>query len=279
MTEQAAQGFENFIDCLPYRLAHKHDYLRVAKKYLERKAIDPEGKRCILSDAYHICETTPPLDKIFGCAYWPIKKEKGNYISTPEAYCWQHRNKVFLEDALKRWHTDADFNRDELREGVAEYIRDPDLQDDWLDWYCADLLCFMELFSTIKDTRIQVHGQLAHMFQNVGGSQSHLIQMVIFIFKWAVWLFYLVWIFEKGDEVAYATVTVLMLGTIYVQYVKLSLWRKRSKIIEAMYRVYAVLQTPTFSWNVLWREMEDARKLGAIWDGEFWRLVEMRIKS
>ncbi len=271
MSDIAERGFENFADFAPYRIAYKYDYLRVVEKLLKRQESDSGAIQRTLSDAYAVCESAHPLDDLFSCVFW------GNAVAGKNnagKFRWKHQENNSIENEIKceRFH----FDRDKLREGVSEYLKNPALQDEWLDWYCADLLCFTELVSTIKETRIQVHGQLAYMLRGVGGSQSHLVQIAIFIFKWVIWLYLLFYLFEKNDQVSDMYAIALTLGTVYVQYNKVSLWQKRSKIIEAMFRVYAVLYTPTFSWNVLWREMEDARKLGAIWDGEFWRLVEMR---
>ncbi|HRQ62078.1 MAG TPA: hypothetical protein PLO23_11320 [Alphaproteobacteria bacterium] len=271
MSDIAERGFENFADFAPYRIAYKYDYLRVAEKSLKRQEADSGTIQRVLSDAYTVCESAHPLDDLFSCV--SLRDERAGK-NTSGKFRWRHQENNNIANELKRDH--FHFNRDKLREGVSEYLKNPDLQDEWLDWYCADLLCFTELVSTIKETRIQVHGQLAHMLRGVGGSQSHLIQGAIFLAKWAVWILFLFYLFAQDGSINQAFAVFCVLGTVYVQYGKFSLWRKRSKIIDAMFRVYAVLHTPTFSWDVLWREMEDARKLGAIWDGEFWRLVEIR---
>lgn len=271
MSDIAERGFENFADFAPYRIAYKYDYLRVAEKSLKRQGTDSEAIQRTLSDAYAVCESAHPLDNLFSCVSWRDESAGKNNAGK---FRWRHQENNNIANQLKRDHFHVD--RDTLREGVAEYLKNPALQDEWLDWYCADLLCFSELFSTIKETRIQVHGQIAYMLRGLGGSQSHLIQNAIFLAKWAIWILFLLYLFAQDGSTNQWFAVFCVLGTIYVQYEKFSLWRKRRKIIDAMFRVYAVLHTSTFSWNVLWREMEDSRKLGAIWDGEFWRLVEMR---
>lgn len=54
---------------------------------------------------------------------------------------------------------------------------------------------------------------------------------------------------------------------------------KRGKVLEllnSMARTYQLFETPSFSWEILWRSMDEARRLGAVWLGELWKLVELR---
>ena len=57
-------------------------------------------------------------------------------------------------------------------------------------------------------------------------------------------------------------------------------WRaqgKLARLIAEMRKAYDVLAAGTFSWQVLWSELNRTRELGAVWPGELYRLVEIKL--
>lgn len=286
MDDKTKTGFEQF-DWMPFRVIYKDTYLRVAEKILQNQSSDPAKIQTILSDARSVCEVVgEPLDDLLSSVSTysdKIHEKSVKIIGRKEAatgegfFRWRHQTTAdILQENEKK---DFCFSREQLRAATAYYIKRPEMQDDWLDWYCADLLCFMELSGTVHATKIQAHGLLNYVFGLVQGWPSVLGiigRCAVFVVKWLIWFFVIFCLYKEDSDFGYAAITIIFLLTVYVQIKKIFFLRKRARIIEAMERVYAVLDTTTFSWNVLWQEMEDARKIGAIWDGEFWRLVEIR---
>lgn len=286
MDDKTETGFEHF-DWMPFRAIYKDVYLRVAEKTLQKQGSDLAKIQTILSDARSVCEVIgEPLDDLLSSVstYSDVIHEKSVKIikrkESPKGegfFRWWHQTNADVLREIKK--KDFGFSREQLRAATAYYIKRPEMQDDWLDWYCADLLCFMELSATVNATRIQAHGLLSYVFGLLQGWSSILGiigQCAVFIIKWLIWFFIIFSLYKEDNGFGYAAIAIVLLLTAYIQCKKMLFLRKGAKTIEAMERVYAVLDTTTFSWNVLWQEMEDARKLGVIWDGELWRLVEIR---
>lgn len=158
--------------------------------------------------------------------------------------------------------------RDSLRDCAQRYLStNAWLADPSLDWLLANLLAFAELDAFLITT-----GTVAR-FKRSG--RAHLAHMAWGAFKWLVWLLLVVFAFVASDAIGWG----LLALTAIVQGLA---WRNRKRIsgLElAMMNAYQSIGSTTLSWNVVWDYLTKSRDLGAVWDPELYRLVELRKKA
>jgi hypothetical protein len=179
-----------------------------------------------------------------------------------------------------RWaiHEASEFeiNLGALRHAVGAYLDHCWMHTPAADWLCADALVYETYRATAQSRIIDAEGYAnarIYLGKEKPGFSSMVELVGTWIVKWGIWAAVLVWLYTKTGWIA-PTIQ-LALTVPYVAF----RWRMKSKtrhMTNAMVRVYRCLDTTAVSWSAVAREMEDARKLGAWWPGELWRLVESR---
>jgi hypothetical protein len=182
-----------------------------------------------------------------------------------------------------RWviHEARDFDLDlnELRDAVREYLQLPWMHTPALDWLCADVLTWTTYKAVAEARTFESEGywnSTVYVSKEEPGLESAGKLLLIWLAKWGVWAGVLYWLYEKTGVVGLIIQIALTLP-----YVGIRLQKKRKvrRMMAAMQRVYACLDSRAVAWSVVAREMEDARKLGAWWPGELWQLAEARALS
>lgn len=164
----------------------------------------------------------------------------------------------------------------ELRQAVAQYINTPEVHTPYLDWWCANTLTFTEIGAFSHSVVTNLQGVFAYVGATQGlkwVAASYLWRTLKFLLLWGGWLFVALLISQSFGSVAVGT---WVAATAALQVYRLRARMKIAKLFAQMHVVYRSLSTQTFSWRVLGRELEDARKLGAVWPSELWKLVEIR---
>jgi hypothetical protein len=158
--------------------------------------------------------------------------------------------------------------RQELREAADQYINAfPWLHHPHIDWVVANALMYAEVVATVHTwsaSYLKGGGldfglaalSMGWSLLKLGVVAGMIIVALVFDVTWLAWL----------------------VGGLFVwsQVAKGLLAKKRGKVLGAMLNTYDAAKTSTLSWSNLWDQMTAARDLGAYWDPELYRLVEMR---
>lgn len=178
---------------------------------------------------------------------------------------WRHR----APDDMRRDIQGLDIYRAALIAEAEEYVSLSGLSHPDLDWLFADLLLYAELLAT-ANADLEGKGPLFRLLARAGladaGVVTGLSTLVLPALAVYLWL--------KGIV---SWVVLLVAGGALIG--GLIEWRRArlfGKALAAMRKCYAVTASTTFSWSVLWAELECSRAAGAVWDGALYRLVEQR---
>lgn len=169
--------------------------------------------------------------------------------------------------SLLGYYGNVNISRHDLRQVADCYINAyPWLRHPHIDWMVANTLLFAEVAATayiwspiyLRDGNIH-WGAWA---LSVGWSLLKLTIVaaliagaVVLDFRWLAWVI--------GGLVVWAQTSKWLLN------------RKRGKVLGAMLNAYDAAKTSTMSWANLWDQLVTARDLGAYWDPELYRLVEI----
>jgi len=202
-------------------------------------------------------------------------------------------------DELSGYHRDEDFNRyharwrhrgihevnkdiknlcisEDFKNTVGTYLKKPEWRNEFIDWYIADTLAYLELYRTIEHVQGALGGHFSMaLIRGSGGEKffGYLLRTIFFVVKWTIWLAALLFVTSEWEALG---VVGLILPTVAYQYVKRM---KRNKVLDLLTRMrgaYDVFASHTFSWEVAWVELNSSREKGAVWPGELYRLVELR---
>ena len=81
-----------------------------------------------------------------------VKDDKDRLMSRGDYFFrWHHRELSELEFDLQVLRMD----RDGLHRAVAEYLKNPSIHSEFLDWYCAETVCYQEWYATVNVLRGQ----------------------------------------------------------------------------------------------------------------------------
>jgi len=186
---------------------------------------------------------------------------------------WTHRAPVELDRDMRELHVDVGA----LCTGVAQYVKHPELQHEFLDWYCADALTYGRYLTVVEDFEYMLGGWISRALSRADGMGAKIAGCAVgvswFLIKWAIWLFLLLMVADSSSSTGVAA----FIGvTAAWQVFK---WRRRNKfrrLLAAMRAAYDVFQTQTYSWEIAWAELNRSRELGVTWPGELYKLVETR---
>jgi hypothetical protein len=280
-----------FKEEFPQRIVYERDYRRIGQKYLicmaKERGISEKEVEEILDDPQTLCDVAGhDLDSLFGAVITKNDKVHGEYVYSYEHapkdkyFYWSHRSNDKIFEEIFR--SDIEIDKVALLSATSNYIKNINIQDEWLDWYCADLICYNEYIETLKLVTVQNYGLIAYVML---GSKNwfikilgYAVSIVFFLIKWGVWLFIIGMLINVGESETWANVAagLFLLLTIFIKFNKWKARKRVEKLLNSMNNAYAVLATPTFSWEILWKALDESRQLGAVWPGELWRLVEVR---
>lgn len=171
---------------------------------------------------------------------------------------------------------DFDVNLDDLREAVRAYLEHPWMHTPALDWLCADVLTWTTYKAVAEARTFESEGywnSSVYLSKDEPGIESAGRLLLIWVAKWGAWTGVLYWLYEQTGVVGPVIQIALTLPYVGIRLQKKS---KVQRMMAAMQRVYACLDSQSVPWSIVAREMEDARNRGAWWPGELWQLVEAR---
>ncbi|SFN14918.1 hypothetical protein [Dokdonella immobilis] len=166
----------------------------------------------------------------------------------------------------------VEYHRDSLRSSAAHYIEHlRGIHRREFDWLIVNVLMYAEISA------------YAAVLNPIGSMASSPEKRWLIALRWIwralKWLIFVAILFAAlafnsswlaGSAIALAVV---------VQGLK---WRQRyraAKTLQSMLTAYASVGSWTLSWAVVWELLSKSRNLGAYWDPEVYRLVELRMKS
>jgi hypothetical protein len=278
-----------------FRIPYERLYFNTAKNIVDsnlsdKAKIDKEYEK--LENPKYICTISSEiLDSLlssvcikkdcFNTSYEETQGKKDDYPKNnldERYFYWQHRHDHMLEYDIRKNNIDID--NETLCNGVSNYLKNPNIHNEWLDWYCADVLIYNELINTLRTCRTFNNGIFSTLLIDYGGAIGKVagygLKLILFLIKWGVWLSALLFAINTEETIGYVFAIALFVTTLLVQGLKFHRKQKIGKLLASMIKTYATLKSNTFSWSILWEEMNDSRKLGAIWSGELWKLVEMK---
>ena len=126
---------------------------------------------------------------------------------------------------------------------------------EYLDWYCANVLAYLEWLGFYKTT-----------FSTGLRLFSNLLKLLLYLFLGSISYYFV-------GVMGVMVLAALILPSEYGSYRQR---KKHNNLLMEMRGVYEVFKTPAFSWDVAWAELNRTREMGAVWPGELYRLVEQR---
>lgn len=160
--------------------------------------------------------------------------------------------------------------RVELRQAVDTYINLPWLKHPHIDWMAANALIYAEVSSTASAF------QPFPPFGVDGINWGTIAWRVLFwLIKWGLWLAVMIAALILGDG-SYLPAGIWLVLTALVVIPSSLAKRRKANLLRAMLDAYEATRTSTMSWSALWDQLTKTRDLGAVWDPELYRLVELR---
>lgn len=181
---------------------------------------------------------------------------------------WQHGSPVLQPESLYA----LDVDRMTLRQWASEYIENlPLIHRRELDWLIVDVLMLSEIsaFAASLNPIKSIQDQIARRRLGV-------VAALWTVFKWGIAVFALV-----GALIAdLPGLAMLVFGLIVLR--QGQLWwrnRKTAGLLLSMTGAYAAIGSWSTSWTNLWELLRKSRDLGAVWDPEVYRIVELRMRG
>ncbi|HEY4583245.1 MAG TPA: hypothetical protein VIG88_10335 [Lysobacter sp.] len=158
-------------------------------------------------------------------------------------------------------------DRAALRQAADYYFTClPWLRHPHLDWLLANALIFVELAATARIW--------SPVYEQSGKTDWRIFSAVA---AWSVIKLAML-VVAVGAAIGLGAVWAAwgLAGVAAVRWGMRTFWaRKRLRILASMFNAYESTKSSTLSWNVVWEELSRARSLGAYWDPELYRLVEL----
>ena len=180
---------------------------------------------------------------------------------------WRHFHPVRESESLYS----VEYHRDDLRRDASNYIENlKPFHCRQLDWLIVDVLMYAEISAfalTLKP------------FQTMEPSHRRWLRVLgIFwrLIKWSV--FAVVLMASIAFELPLVAWGITLLAVAW-QGLKLRGKLRVAKLLHTMFDAYAAAGSWSLSWSILWELLEKSRNLGAYWDPEVYRLVELRMKT
>lgn len=159
-------------------------------------------------------------------------------------------------------------DRETIRGAAAQYINDFTWAEDRnLDWLVANVLAYAELDAFLLSL------DATQVFQGASRGGARVVRALWRLFWWCVWLAIVASAFifvSPWIGAPLVLLTALKIGGNFRSS------RRRAALVTSMIDVYTAISSATLSWAVVWDLMERSRRLGAVWDPELYRLVELR---
>lgn len=174
-------------------------------------------------------------------------------------------------DAMLEANTRLHVSRSEIRQAADYYINAvPWLRHPHLDWLVANALAYAETVATLH--------QWTPLYRSGGNVDLPFLALSSAwdLVKWGAALALIVCAF--AFDLPWLGV-LLIGGTIWRQVQRWRVQRARGRLLHAMLLAYGALTSSTLSWAVVWDHLAKARDLGAYWDPELYRLVELRMRE
>jgi hypothetical protein len=181
---------------------------------------------------------------------------------------WQHGSPLLQPENLYA----LDVDRMTLRQWASEYIENlPLIHRRELDWLIVDVLMLSEIsaFAAHLNPIKSIQDKVTR--RRLGAAAA-----LWTVFKWGIAAFTL-----AGALVAdLPGLAMLIFGFIVLR--QSQLWwrnRKAAGLLLSMTGAYAAIGSWSTSWTNLWELLRKSRDLGAVWDPEVYRIVELRMRG
>jgi hypothetical protein len=180
---------------------------------------------------------------------------------------WRHFDPFRERESL----FSIEYDRSDLRSGAANYIEKlKAIHCRELDWLVVDVLMYAE---------ISAFALTLNPLQSLDATPRRWFLTLRFTWGLLKWLalaaLILLAISFELPLLAWGMATI---GLVW-QGLK---WRQKFRMntmLRSMFVAYAAAASSSLSWTILWELLGKSRELGAYWDPEVYRLVELRLKN
>lgn len=240
-----------------------------ARAEAARRGLDEYGTEHL------IAETKAIVDDFFDGITW--EKVEDNVIKSLDSLrAWRHR---MPEDQESDWRY-MRISRSELQDAAERYLNRPWLHCREMDWLVVDVLLYAEYQATLDFLRVRMTPMSRYLAGKLrttsAAAWSFAWRGLVTSVKWAIWI--AVAIITAAVAAPVGPIALVAVTAAWL----LWKWRTRNRLntlLATMLRTYAHLSTVSQGWQLLWQELDDSRKKGAVWDGIVYRLVEDRMRT